>query len=224
MSTSKREPLIDCVRFLAILLMIVFHFIYDLNFFGIKLLPQNVILFWKWLPRLIVFLFMLAVGMSISLKRDGALTRSFHKSQVKIALGALAISIVTYIIYPNRWIYFGTLHCIFFARYIVAFISQKPKLNLLLFFAINVPLFFGFEYPWVTLPHLSMDYIPLFPWVSYAFLGLYLGRNRIVFTRKTIGENKVVMKISSLSFWIYLIHQPVLFGLSYVIYYFLKSS
>lgn len=223
MTKSRRLPFIDLTRFLAIFLMIIFHLTYDLNFFGIKIFSQKFTLFWHWLPRFIVFLFMLAVGMSIGAKKNPAMTESFNKSQIKILLGALLISLVTYFLYPSRWVYFGTLHCIFLSRYIVIWISRYSKTCLLLFFLINIPLFFGIKYPWFNLSHQSMDYIPLLPWVSYAFLGVFLSQTNLPNFGHKLAEVTIIKKMSTNSFWIYLVHQPLLFGLSYLIYVLLKT-
>lgn len=198
--------------------MVIFHFTYDLNIFGIKILSQHVTLFWKWLPRLIVFLFMLAVGMSIGSKKGQLFGNSFHKSQIKVFFGAAAISIVTYFLYPSRWVYFGTLHCIFLTRYLVSFLKPFPRTCLLLFVGIYTPLFFGFTYPWFKLTHQSMDYIPLFPWVGFALLGVFIAKTRVMDLGQKFSANKLVLFSSKNSFWIYLIHQPVLFGLAYLIH------
>ena len=218
MSIKSRKPFIDNVRFLAIFLMVIFHFTYDLNIFGIKIISQHVTLFWKWLPRLIVFLFMLAVGMSIGSKKGNVFTRSFHKSQIKVFFGAFTVSIVTYYLYPSRWVYFGTLHCIFLSRYLVSFLKPFPKTCLLLFVGINIPLFLGSPTHGLNLP--------IKAWIIFLFyLGLvmlfleYLLRNQKFWVLvKKWSTNKIVLFSSKNSFWIYLIHQPLLFGLAYLIH------
>ena len=109
----KRFPLIDQIRGFAIVLMIIFHFFYDLKIFGYNNINFSKDFFWYELPRVIVFLFMLAMGLSMPLIHSEKVNwKKFWPRWIKIALGALVISIYTYFMFKSAWIYFGTLHCI----------------------------------------------------------------------------------------------------------------
>ena len=65
--SNVRDLSLDLIRGLAIIMMIAFHFIYDLNSFGFTQIP----LFTHWLGIawrcLIVFLFLSAVGLRLVL-------------------------------------------------------------------------------------------------------------------------------------------------------------
>ena len=110
---SIRFLSIDIVRIIAIIFMVIFHLIYDLHLFNFKFIPRSFSPFWIYFPRLIVFLFLLAVGMSIGVSTKSPSFVKYIKSQKKLFAACLIVSLTTYFVFPSRWIYFGTLHCIF---------------------------------------------------------------------------------------------------------------
>ena len=176
-------------------------------------------IFWNWFPKFIVFTFMLSMGLSLGINKSSKVyTASFFDSQIKLLICSLIISIATYFLFPSRWIYFGTLHCILICRFLIAPIRKYPHLCLFLAIGLNTPLFFGFKYPWFKLDHNSMDYIPLLPWISYGLLGVYLAHTRILKIGSKIGKIKVVQNMSKNSLIIYMVHQPILYGLAYLIH------
>jgi uncharacterized membrane protein len=64
MDTVSRFPEIDVTRGIAILMMILFHTVFDLNFFMI--VPVNVATgFWRWFAMATASLFLLVVGISL---------------------------------------------------------------------------------------------------------------------------------------------------------------
>ena len=172
----KRIFLIDLMRFMAIVLMVIFHLTYDLNQFRYV----NVSFsdpFWFWLPRLIVFLFLICVGMSLSIVHNPVFKpQKFWPRLVKLLIGALLVSISTYFMFPKQWVYFGTLHCIAATTLMAVPFINKPKLSLVLgiiilssmYFTgvnfVNVGKFFGSK---------SMDFIPVYPWFSIVLFGIY---------------------------------------------------
>ena len=56
---------LDQIRGIGVLLMIIFHFCYDLMAYRFPSIPKDSTLFWYWLPRLIVFIFLFCVGVSL---------------------------------------------------------------------------------------------------------------------------------------------------------------
>lgn len=218
---KNRSPFIDIIRFLGIGLMVIFHFTYDLHLFNLGLISRLNLYYWNWFPKFIVFLFMLSMGMSLGMNTSSKVyPKSFYISQLKLLASALIISISTYYLYPSRWVYFGTLHCIFLCRFFIAPLRKRPYLSLLLFVLINIPLFLGFNYPWPKMSHQSMDYIPLLPWLSYGLLGVFLSSTGIIKLGSKIGTPRFVSFLSKRSLLIYMIHQPILYGLASIIYFF----
>ena len=229
MSNVRDAPL-DLMRGLAILMMIAFHFLYDLDSFGFIDVP----LFSHWIPiawrYLIVFLFLSAVGISLVLAHGKQLNSSkFFKRLMLLGLAALTVSFGTYIMFENAWVYFGILHLIWVSSIISIFFVKLPKVSLLLAIAIlfgaifdlpNLGFIVNIAQPY--LPQGSIDYYPLFPWLSFVLIGIYLGHHpfyRMAFTFRMqwleiLGRHALI---------IYLIHQVVLFGLVSFVYYLLNS-
>jgi len=225
MATSKnRYPLIDLIRGLAVILMIFFHFFYDLRAFGYNQINFQRDIFWYLLPRLIVTLFLCAMGLSLPLVHLPTIQwRKFWPRFGKITLAALLISISTYILFPDRWIYFGTLHVIALCSIALLPLLAYPRVSLVLGLVILIPpLFLGLPLPWFKMQHHSMDYIPFLPWIGVPLLANYLFYKQIHqfnFMQGKISHYPTLLKLAKKtlflgrhSFLIYLIHQPILYG------------
>ena len=215
---KSRFPLIDQIRGFAVLLMIIFHFSYDLNFFGfVKIDFYNEPL-WYWFPRLIVFLFLSAVGLSFPLVHgEGIRWKTFWKRWVKLVFLAVLISISTYFMFPKGWIYFGTLHCIATISLMILPFVSRPKASLAIGCLIGLAVFIpGFKWPWFSLPHKSMDYIPALPWVYVSLIFIFLNSLGL---HKWGKDWKILKPLSVMgrhSLVIYMLHQPILFGLTFL--------
>ena len=217
---SSRDQALDLMRGIAIIMMIVFHLIYDLNEFGYTNIPLSNFWLTSYWRYLIVFLFLNAVGISlvIAYGKNFSLNK-FIKRLAILGLAALSVSLGTYFLFPDAWVYFGILHLIWTATLIAIIFVQFPKISLLvaaLIFILgylNLPnlSFFGFllsDY----LPLSSVDFYPLFPWIAFVFTGIYLGHNpiykKIFFMRvpflQLVGQHSLI---------IYLLHQVILFYL-----------
>jgi uncharacterized membrane protein len=217
--TSTRDSALDLMRGIAIIMMIAFHFIYDLNSFGFSQIP----LFTHWAGIawrcLIVFLFLSAVGISLVIAHgEGIKFKKFLKRLMYLGIAALFISAGTYVMFPDGWVYFGILHLIWFSTIIAISFINLPKTSLLIAALILVGSIF--DQPNLSfisyllepyLPLGSVDYYPLFPWLSFVFIGIYLGHNpyyqKIFIFRlnwlEVIGKHALI---------IYLTHQIVLFS------------
>ena len=223
---SSRDQALDLMRGIAIIMMIVFHLIYDLNEFGYTNIPLSNFWLTSYWRYLIVFLFLNAVGISlvIAYGKNFSLNK-FIKRLAILGLAALSVSLGTYFLFPDAWVYFGILHLIWTATLIAIIFVQFPKTSLfvasLIFILgyLNLPdlSFFGFllsDY----LPLSSVDFYPLFPWIAFVFTGIYLGHNpiykKIFFMRvpflQLVGQHSLI---------IYLLHQVILFSLVGAIYF-----
>ena len=227
--SNLRDSSLDLMRGVAIIMMVAFHFIYDLNSFGFTDIP----LFTHWAGTawriLIVFLFLSAVGISLVIAHSKTLKlKKFIKRQIYLGIAALIISAGTYIMFPDGWVYFGILHLIWVSSLIAIFFINLPKTSLLIAAIILISSTLGqpnftilsniFEQ---YLPLSSVDYYPLFPWLSFVFIGIYLGHYphyQKVFTFRlnwleVIGKHALI---------IYLTHQIVLFSAVSLAYNFLN--
>ncbi len=217
---NSRSLIIDVIRGFTIILMIFFHFSFDLNNFGfinIDIIREP---FWYILPRIIVFLFLFAVGASLTLAHQKEIKwRSFWNRFFKILAFALLISVVTYFLFPENWIYFGTLHAIALISIMSLPFLRRPYLSLVIALLLFIPsIFLDKNIPWFMLSHQSWDYIAPFPWVGASLLGIFAVHKG--FHQLSLPEHNVFKSLNYLgrhSLFIYLVHQPILFGLVYLI-------
>ena len=212
---QKRFPIVDEIRGLAICLMIFFHFSFDLNLFNYAKIDFSNDYFWWLLPRIIVFLFLFTVGLSLGITHQNQIKwKKFWQRFLKIILFALIISSATYILFPEKWIYFGTLHCIALCSLLGLPFLKSPYLCLLIFLGLFLPsIFFDWNIPWFELNHSSLDYISPFPWFGAVTLGIFLFHKKFHHLEPPekpplkflafLGKNALV---------IYLFHQPIMFG------------
>ena len=140
--------------------------------------------------------------------------RKFSRRFLQISTFAICISLTTYFMFPNTWVYFGTLHCIALSSLLCLPFLRIPKIaGLIGITMLSLHLFFQIGLPWFMLSHISMDYIPLFPWIGVVLVGFYL--NNIGFHSLKLKENNALFALEYLgkrSLMIYIIHQPILFG------------
>ncbi len=212
---SKRFSIVDEIRGFAIGLMIFFHFSFDLNIFKLVNIDFSNNWFWWILPRIIVFLFFLSVGLSLGITHTPKIQwKKFWKRFFKILILALIISVTTYVIYPDKWIYFGTLHCIALCSLLVIPFLKKPYLCFLISLVLFLPsIFLDWNIPWFSFDHYSLDYISPFPWIGAITLGVFLFHKDFHTLSNPkgppfrffgfLGKNALI---------IYLVHQPILFS------------
>ena len=226
---GQRYLMLDCIRGLAVCLMIVFHLIFDLHHFRFIQVGFMAHPYWIDFARFIVFLFLLCVGMALPVvHRNGIRWDQVWKRFAKLGACAVAITIVTYILYPRNFIFFGALHCIAVSSVAGVFFVGRPRLALGLFFLLVIPdiIFQPTLMPlskWLNV--VPADYVPFYPWVGVVLLGIYL--ESIGFNRIPLARNLLTRPVAALgrhSLVIYLLHQPILFGTFLLIYHFKSIS
>lgn len=224
---ETRYPIIDYIRVFAIFLMVVFHLAWDLNIFKFVSINFQKDPFWFWLPRFIVTLFLISMGMSMAIVyRSKIDSKKVWKRVAKIGIFAILISGFTYFAFPRNWIYFGTLHCIAICSILALPFLRTPKLNLIL--AVLFPVLYWILkirfVPWSkSLKIVSMDYIPLHPWLGMVLLGIAMSHFEIHKLLLTHKPPKWILWCSKHSLEIYLIHQGLLYGLVYLLYMTLRN-
>lgn len=218
---NKRLDFPDVLRGFAIVLMVIYHFIYDMRVFDVILVNKDLPLFWVQFPKFIVLLFFVTVGMSLGInKKPGFYPPGFSKLCLKLFLGSLIITIVTYFAFPKKWVYFGTLHSILAMKLVIAPMRKWKWIHLVLALGIIIPnTFFNVKFPFPHFDHQSMDYIPLLPWIAFGFLGIFLSKFSSLMNLRFSDLNVFngLRWLGKRSFIIYLIHQPILFGMAYLL-------
>ena len=224
-----RIPLIDQARGVALIAMAVYHFTWDLGFFG-YIEPETATTGgWRLFARLIAGSFVLG-------HQQGFRPRQFFLRLGKIALAAGAITLATWFAFPQTFIFFGILHAIAAASLVGLLFLRLPVVVTLAAAAAAVaaPLYLRapvFDHPalwWVGLsvevPR-SNDYVPFLPWIAPVLLGIALAR---LFVATALPERLAGFGNAAKSRWkslleaagrhslaIYLVHQPVLIALVY---------
>jgi uncharacterized membrane protein len=228
MSSGRRQS-IDVYRGLAILAMVAYHATWDLNYYGIIEVGIGVDALWFTIQRSILTAFLLLVGAGLWLgQRDGFDPRRFWRREVVLIVAALGVSVVTWFQFGAYFAYFGVLHAIALSS-----IMALPLIRAPLWAAIGtaivflfLPAVFGsdvFNTPWLawigffTAPPETADLVPMFPWfgvVLIGMIGMRLGEAApaLNWTSAAIGA-RVLARIGRWSLIIYLVHQPLLFGI-----------
>lgn len=216
---KKRSLIVDQLRGFSVVLMIIFHFSYNLRLFDLLSYQKSQEWYWWGFPRVIVFLFLFTMGMSIALAAKEKINwPKFNRRLLKITLGALIVSASTYFLFPDRWVYFGTLHCIALTSLMILPLRKFLTSNLILGVGLFALHGFGVHLPFWRLPHASMDYISPFPWFGAVCLGVYATHQGLA--NLSLPEVKALRPFLQLclslgrhSLVIYLVHQIPLYGL-----------
>lgn len=221
---------VDATRGIAIVLMVIFHFCYDLRYFG--WVDWNVPNGPNWWPfrYVILTLFVFTTGMSLSLAhRKNIRWKKYTFRLLQMIVASVAITVMSLFMFPDAWVYFGILQFLTFASVVGILFLRVPLLAIFMGSLILLGYWSGqvgsnwpFAYfDWV--PDRTEDYVPVFPWLGVALLGIAfaafapLGKidrwfsflpNPILFSLKCIGRHGLV---------IYLLHQPILFGGLYLV-------
>ena len=230
--TFMRWPIIDALRGLAVIAMIGFHFTWDLGFFqmidyDISFTPEG-----RVLSHLIAGTFLFLVGVSLALAHRKAIeTRAFLKLFFKIAGAAALVSLGTYFVMPEEWIFFGVLHCIALSSLLALPILRAPLIIVFVsaLLALSTPALIEtpfFDRPdmfWLGLNKIlprTNDYVPLLPWFGVVLMGVVTAR--LILAREALGallarpSFKPLMLMGRYALPIYLLHQPVLMGVLWV--------
>lgn len=235
----SRIPALDLIRSAALLGMASYHFVYDLQMFGLVPPGFAVSGFFYWHARTVASTFLLLAGLGLWLAHgQGIRWRAFARRLAKVAGAAALVSIATYAALPDWWVFFGILHCIALGSVLaLPFLRLPAAVTLaagaavvwasyaLATPAMNAPLlrFIGLH----TVPTMTVDFEPLFPWFGPILIGLGLGRlGSHLGLWVWLARLPAPRLITALgwpgrhSLAIYLLHQPILFGLvwTYVTY------
>lgn len=234
---SRRIDWIDIARAVALIAMAIYHFSWDLEFFGYLDPGTAGSGPLKWFARSIASSFLILVGVSLVLAHpNGIRWQGYGRRLAMIVAAALAITAATRWFTPDAFVFFGILHQIAFASILgLAFLRlPAPALFVIAALWLSVP-FWGkmaaFDAPWLTwlglspFPPRSNDFVPVFPWFAAVLAGMGLGR-LMIGTNATEwlrahppGRNilfNVLRFLGRHSLATYLLHQPILIACVYL--------
>lgn len=214
---------IDALRGFAVVSMIAFHSLFDLNYFAnINLLKEGM---WFWLPRIIGGMFIFVAGVSLNLSKSNPLKRGAFI----FGLG-MAITATTLLLFPQSTIWFGILHFIGLSIILAQpFLKKNALIAAVLAIAFGIALqTMTFNFPWLLWLGLkppsfqTFDYYPILPWFGVLLLGLEAGKK--LYDPATHKRKFKIPELNSFgikqlcllgrhSLLIYLLHQPVLISI-----------
>lgn len=232
-----RYPLVDMARGVAILLMFVYHFSWDLTFFGYAQFRLFEDPKWIWFARIIAGMILFVMGVAqVLARRRGVTSRSFLRRFGMIAAAAALVSAATFTVDPRTYIFFGILHHIAVASVILLFVIRLPTIMVLALalICLAAPTFLAgpaLSVDWllwlglITVWPESVDYVPMLPWFGVPLLGVVTGR--LIFKQGAVPAlfdyqpvtllPRLVYLCGRHSLLLYLIHQPILFGGLYIV-------
>ena len=233
---------IDFLRGLAIILMVGYHLLFDLGEFrGIKRflgfstdLSSAV---WTAAQYFFAGLFVVLSGTSSTLSRNNV-RRGLRLLAVALALtlGTYLIAVWLHFFDPADTIIFGILHCLAVSMLLYGAVFKKVSAaaNALCGAAVMglaalLPIVgkaFSIRSNWLIpfgLPSQSfssLDYFPLIPWFGVFLIGVALGKSVYASKRSLLPwrlPRTFVNAAGRHSLLIYIVHQPVIMGVLYVL-------
>jgi uncharacterized membrane protein len=230
---------VDALRGVAIIMMIIFHLMWDLWFF--RILPDVVLWegFWKYFQRTTASLFIFLVGVSLTISYRRAVQQQGNSQGLytKFLVRGLRIFGIGIIISLGVWlagtgyIHFGILHLIGFSvAFAYPFLRlRRPNIGIWIAFNIvgyflqdlRVPTTWFVWLGFVPRGYAPVDFFPVIPWFGLALLGVaagnyfYTEKGR-AFALPDLSHLLPVRLLGTLgrrSLFIYVIHQPILLAI-----------
>jgi uncharacterized membrane protein len=226
---------IDFLRGLAIILMVGYHLLFDLGefrgverFLGFSTDLSSVA--WSVAQYFFAGLFVVLSGIS------GTMSRSNLRRGLRLLAVSLAVTAATYFFDPASAVYFGILQCLAVSilLYGAAFEKTGPAVcaawgALVLGAGAALPIVnkgMAIRFDWL-LPfgihgpsYSSFDYFPLVPWLGVFLVGAALGKSAYASKRSLLPwrlPESFVNAAGRHSLLIYIVHQPVIMGVLYVL-------
>lgn len=223
---------LDLFRGIAVVMMIAFHALYDLDFLSGPADIHSGI--WPIFAKATASIFLLLVGISLTISSARARIRGedfflrYLRRGARIFSWGMAVTLATMLLLGEGFVVFGVLHLIGISIILSYPLLRRPLADLAFGLpAISAGLWLrnvSSDSPWLLWLGLvprhfySVDYFPLLPWFGVVMVGVFLGnllypegvrRVRLPdVSARTPTKQICILGRNSLP--IYLIHQPIL--------------
>jgi uncharacterized membrane protein len=227
MAQATRNQRIDIARGAAVIAMVIYHFTWDLAFFGLIDPSTATAPGFRRLGAMIAGSFLFISGVALVLARraapdDSAFRAKFVKRLAIVAGAAVLVSLGTWMAMGDRFVRFGILHCIALSSLLALPFLRLPfwaaiaagVALLALPWAVDMPVFAQGRLLWLGLSSQTpamVDYVPVFPFAGMTLLGVAAGL-RVQPQPADAADGGWLAKLGRWSLPIYLIHQPLLYG------------
>jgi uncharacterized membrane protein len=229
---------VDAARGVAIGMMVVYHLMYDLDYFGGYPI-ESTSGFWARFADATAsaFLFLVGVSLAISYARASAghpgrsLFGKYLLRGIRIFAYGMALTVV-FLVFGMGVVAFGILHLIGVSIILAYPLLRYRFANLFLGLSLLAAGVYmrieglSSQSPWllpfgVVPENLVMpDYRPLLPWFGVVLLGVFAGnvvysggRRPALFAGKAPAVARPLLPLGRNSLFVYLIHQPILIAL-----------
>ena len=224
---APRVEGLDALRGVAILAMVVYHFCFDLRYFGVARWDFEHDIRWLAARTLILSSFLLIAGISAALaRRDPAADARWPRHVAVIGGAALLVTAASAMMFPRSFIWFGVLHAIALSLLLARPLVDRPRAAVaagVIVIAAGVMLssqhFDNRMLGWLgfmTGKPMTEDYVPLFPWSGVLFLGIAAGHALVASNFAMLAPlarmPRALRFLGRHSLAVYLVHQPLLLG------------
>ncbi|MFG6449676.1 heparan-alpha-glucosaminide N-acetyltransferase [Roseateles sp. BYS180W] len=233
---GQRFERLDALRGLAMLWMTGFHFCFDLVHFGLWRQDFYRDPLWTWQRVAIVSSFLLCAGLGqgVAVAQGQSLTR-FARRWAQVAAAALLVSVGSWWVFPQSYIYFGVLHGMAAMLLLLRLGLLRLPTPVLLALALAALLAPPLWAAWgttaldgrglnalglISRKPVTEDYVPVLPWLSVLLLGFVLARQGRVRAWLAAPLPRAGHALAGLGRWslsYYLLHQPLLMGLLWLV-------
>lgn len=220
-----RHGEIDVLKATAILLMVLFHVVYDLTEFAGVNIDYNSP-FWFFIGKTSALLFIFISGLCTGFSRFP------ERRGVKVLSYGMIITVVTYLFVKDEYVRFGILHFLGVVMILSGILLRLWSWLLWTLAVSSALLGFWFKGQVVKtglfLPlgliydgFSSIDYYPLFPYLAVTIVGIlayrhfYVRRTEPLFDFELKSES--VRWLSRNSLGIYLLHQPIILSIIFIV-------
>lgn len=232
-TVKKRIFEIDVYRGLAIVMMVIFHMMYDLNNYHYTSIPLYSHAFWKVYREIISFLFLGLAGFCLYQEHHrGIKWKNILKREIRLLLAALAVSAGTFLYAPSSPVWFGILHFIAAASIVALGFLNKKRLCFILGVLLLATGYIGLihesryriaGFEWLGFGAAALDTLEIFPFIP--FFGYILCGMGIAQTTSLKNDSYYFFLIpqnfltrflalcGNYSLSIYMVHQLVLVGI-----------